>query len=159
MGKLTFSETEKETMARERYHHPHHIVRRKMDCLYLLSQGLSRKTVQDIARINLRTLTSYIEQYRTGGLSAVGRVEYYRPSSAMEDYAEELIAYFTANPPGSIKQAASYIEERTGLKRSAQQVGQFLKRHGFRPLRSGILPAKADAGEQEEYKKKNWFRV
>jgi transposase len=73
--------------------------------------------------------------------------------------ADTLKAYFAAHPPTSIKQAAAYIHAQTGLQRSTQQVRVFLKRLGFRPLRAGLLPAKANPEVQADFKKKSWNRV
>ncbi|MCU0428273.1 MAG: winged helix-turn-helix domain-containing protein [Candidatus Kapabacteria bacterium] len=129
-----------------------------MESLYLLSQGLSRTQVESINRISKRTLVEYIAEYRQG-LDVVRTTHYQGKSSELHRYADELKAYFTAHPPHSMKQAAAVIEERTGLKRSTQQVREFVRSLGFRPLRTGLLPAKADAQKQEDFKKKTWSLV
>ena len=158
MAKLKFPEEIISILEQERYHHPHPIVRRKMESLYLLSQGLTRKDVQRINRIHERTLAGYVAEYRQG-LDVVRTTHYLGQPSDLHQYTEVLKAHFTAHPPHSMKQAAAEIEEKTGLKRSTQQVRLFLRSLGFRPLRTGLLPAKANAEEQEEFKKKSWSRV
>lgn len=158
MAKLSFSEETISILEQERYHHEHHIVRRKMESLYLLSQGLSREQVSSINRISLRTLAGYIAEYRHG-LDRVRATHYKGKPSVLHDYTDVLKAHFTAHPPHSMKQAAAEIEQQTGIKRSEQQVRLFLRSVGFRPLRTGLLPAKADAQKQEDFKKKSWNPV
>lgn len=158
MAKLSFSEETITRLEQERYTHPHHIVRRKMESLYLLSQGLSREQVVLINRISTRTLVGYIAEYRQG-LDVVRSTHYQGRPSELHDYTDILKAHFTAHPPHSMPQAAAEIEEKTGLKRSTQQVRLFLRSLGFRPLRAGLLPAKADAQRQEDFKKKSWNHV
>ncbi len=41
MLRLTFTEMKKQALAYERVHHPHRRVRRRMDALWLKSQGLA----------------------------------------------------------------------------------------------------------------------
>jgi transposase len=158
MAKLCFSEETITILEQERYDHPHHIVRRKIESLYLLSQGLSRKQVQSINRISERTLAGYIAEYREG-LDVVRTTHYKGKPSELHDYTDVIKAHFTEHPPHSMLQAAAEIEEKTGLKRSTQQVRLFLRSLDFRPLRTGLLPAKADAEKQEDFKKKSWNRV
>jgi len=158
MAKLSFSDESIKILEQERYHHAHHIVRRKMESLYLLSQGLSREQVVSINRVSMRTLAGYIAEYQQG-LDVVRATHYKGKPSELHDHSDALKAHFTVHPPHSMKQAAAEIEEKTGLKRSTQQVRLFLRSLGFRPLRTGLLPAKADAQKQEDFKKKSWNRV
>lgn len=158
MAKLFFSTEVITILEHERYHHQHHIVRRKMESLYLLSQGLSRQQVVSINRISARTLAAYIADFQQG-LDVVRATNYKGQPSELHHYSKELKDHFTAHAPRSMKQAAAEIEEKTGLKRSTQQVRLFLRSLGFRPLRAGLLPAKADAEKQEDFKKKSWNRV
>lgn len=58
------------------------------------------------------------------------------------------------NPPASINQASSRIEELTGIKRSPTQVRVFLKKIGMKCRKVGVIPSKADPDVQEAFKKK-----
>ncbi len=160
MAKLNFPDEIISILEYERYHHPHHIVRRKMESLYLLSQGLKRKDVYRINRISERTLATYIAEYRQGlDVLRATPEKYIGQPSKLHAHTEVLKAHFTDHPPHSMKQAAAEIEEKTGIKRSSQQVRLFLRSLGLRPLRTGILPAKANVEVQEEFKKKTWHLV
>lgn len=59
--------------------------------------------------------------------------------------------YFQENPPMSMKQAAAKIEDLTGIKRSQTQVRKFFQKLGFKRLKIGYIPGKADVEEQKKY--------
>jgi transposase len=44
----------------------------------------------------------------------------------------------------------------TGIERKPTQVRQFLRSLGMKPLKVGMIPAKADVVAQETFKKKVW---
>jgi transposase len=46
------------------------------------------------------------------------------------------------------------IEQLTGIKRSAKQVGVFLKKLGLKRLKTYAVPAKMDSEVQETFKKR-----
>ena len=48
---LEFSESDITALEYERYHHPHPHVQRKMEVLYLKSQGLSHQDIRRLCRI------------------------------------------------------------------------------------------------------------
>ena len=56
-------------------------------------------------------------------------------------------------------EAATAIEELTGIVRKPTQVAVFLKSLGMKPLKVGMMPAKADAEAQELFKKNSWSRA
>ena len=74
----------------------------------------------------------------------------------MEDHRKSLEAYFLEHPPAMLKEAATKIEEITGIRRSIPQVRKFLMSMGLRRLKVGTIPAKANIEQQEEFKKKIW---
>ncbi|HRE87366.1 MAG: hypothetical protein ABTS16_20120 [Candidatus Accumulibacter phosphatis] len=56
MLKLTFSQAEARVLAHERFHHPHPHVRRKMEALWLKSQGLAHQEIERLAGVSGKTL-------------------------------------------------------------------------------------------------------
>jgi transposase len=77
----------------------------------------------------------------------------------MEKHRESLEAYFKEHPAASLSQAAAMVEQLTGIKRSAKQVGVFLKKLGLKRLKTYAVPAKMDTEVQETFKKTNWSPV
>jgi transposase len=70
-----------------------------------------------------------------------------------------LEAAFQHSPPATVTEAAARIEALTGSVRKPTQVRQFLRSLGMKPLKVGRIPAKADVGAQETFKKKAWSRA
>lgn len=153
MIKLKFSEAEAEALNYERYHHPHPRVQRKMEALWLKSQGLRHKEICRLTGIGSTTLTSYLRTYQTGGLEALKEVRFYRPESELQAYRGTLEAYFREHPPATAKEAMTKIEQLTGVQRSPDRVRHFLKDLGMDCRKVGMVPAKADLERQEAFKK------
>lgn len=55
----------------------------------------------------------------------------------------------------SANEAKVRIEELTGISRSPTQVRTFMKHHGLRCIKTGHIPAKADAQKQQQWVKEN----
>jgi transposase len=101
------------------------------------------------------TLRSYLEQYRAGGIEGLKRLQFYRPTSELEEHHETLEAYFKEHPPTTIAQAIERIKQLTGLRRSPTQVRIFLNKLGLKRLKTYAVPAKYDAEQQATFKKTN----
>jgi DNA-binding CsgD family transcriptional regulator len=112
MFRIEFSENEIKALNYERYHHPHPCVQRKMEALYLKSQGLSHAEICRLTRISGNTLRSYLRDYQAGGLEQLKALNFYRPHSALTAHRESLEAYFRNHPLISINQARAIIAER-----------------------------------------------
>jgi transposase len=154
MIKLSFTEEAIATLHYERYHHPHPRVQRKMEALYLKSQGLRHYEIAAILQVSEPTLLSYLRDYAEGGIERLKVLNFYQPQSELAAHQAQIETYFREHPPKSLGQAAHKIEELTGIKRSHEQVRQFLHRIGMRCRRVGVIPAKADPEVQDEFKKK-----
>jgi len=149
--RIAFSEAEKETINRERYHHPHAHVRKKMEALWLKSQGLSHQEICRLASISETTLWRYLNEYQRGGLAQIQQLNFHRPESELVAHQAQIEAHFRDHPPATIKQAMAEIETLTGLKRSEPQVRTFLKSIGMRCRKVGMIPAKADPQKQADF--------
>jgi transposase len=55
-----------------------------------------------------------------------------------------------------VAEAAAKLADLTGLVRQPTQVRQFLKALGMKPLKVGMVPAKADVAAQEAVKRTVW---
>jgi transposase len=150
---IEFTTAEIEALNYERYHHPHHVVRRRMEVVWLKAQGLEHKNIACLAAVSLNTVRSYLQMYQEGGIERLKELHFYQPQSELEVYAATLEAHFRDHPPATIKEAMNEIEELTGIKRSQTQVRRFLKRIGIKRRKVGTVPSKADPDEQESFKK------
>ena len=151
---LTFTEA----LNYERYHHPHPQVQRKMEAVYLKSQGLSHQQIQQLCRIRSRTtLSGYLRQYKTGGIEALKQLHYKGQASKLNEHIPSLKAHFEGHPPRTAAEAGAEIERLTGIKRSPTQIKAFLKRIGMTHRKVGYLPGKAATPEKIEEQEQ--FRV
>jgi len=152
---IEFSEEDKAALNYERYHHPHPFVQRKMEALWLKSQGLPHKHICQLTNVCSTTLTSYIRDYQQGGIEALKELSFYRPASDLDVHRDTLEAHFREHPPASAQHAMDMIETLTGVKRSPERVRVFMKRIGMKCRKAGMIPGKADPAAQETFKKHN----
>jgi transposase len=155
MLRLTFTEAEKRALEHERFHHPHPRVRRKMEVLWLKSQGLAHQEIARLAGVGSKTMRSFFQEYVEGGIGRLREVHFRQPQSELMAHQGTIEAYFHDHPPASINEALAAITELTGLTRSPTQVRLFLKEKcGLKRLKTGVLPAKADNEVQAAFKKR-----
>jgi transposase len=148
MIQIEFSPAEIDALEYERYHYPHPQVQRKMEVLYLKSQGVAHQDIRRIARICETTLTTYLRQYQEGGLARLKEQHYPGQAHALLGHATTLEAHFTAHPPATSAEARQVIIDLTGIERSPTQVRACLKRLGLRYRKVGYVPGKATTPEK-----------
>jgi len=151
MIKIEFTEEVIEQLNYERYHHPHPRVQRKMNAVYLKSQGLKHKEIERLEGVCGNTLLGYLRAYQEGGVERLKEINFYSPKSELEEHAKSIEDYFTKNPPASINEAVAKIEEITGIKKKRESVRVFLNKNGFKPRKVGMIPAKADVEKQQAF--------
>lgn len=156
MIEIEFTEEEIQALNYERYHHPHPRVQRKMEALWLKSQGLPHKQIAKLTGISINRVTIYLKQYKEGGIEKLKEINFRKPESELRQHTETIEAYFKEHPPATVKEAVSKIEQLTGIKRSETQMGKFLKSIGLKRRKVGTIPAKADLEKQEAFKKNYW---
>ena len=115
-----------------RYQHHQHvvpIVQRRMEALLLKAHNLSHEQIEEIVGVTGNTIREYFELYQQGGIEKLKEINYYKPEGELVKHIVSLEAYFRENPPASFKEAQKEIEEITGVKRSENQVREFLKKN------------------------------
>lgn len=147
--KLEFSEEEIKVLDRERYHHPHPNIRKRMEVLYLKSQQFQHQQIRQICGISKSTLSKYLKQYKTEGIEGLKQLNYKGQPSQLHQHTAVLQAHFDNQPPATVAQARAEIEELTGLKRSPTQVRAYLKDLGLRYLKNGAVPGKANDPDKQ----------
>lgn len=150
MLKIDFTQEDIYRLHYERYNHPHPFVQKKMEVLYLKSQGIKHKDICRLCQISKTTLTIYIKQYQLGGVEELKKIDHKGQPSELNQYSDILKDYFEKHPPSSVVQASNVIEKLTGIKRSPTQVRKFLIRIGLRCLKVGYVPGKSVEEEKME---------
>jgi transposase len=152
MIRIEFSEQDRKDIQRLRYEHPHPRVRRRMEVLWLKSLGVAHQEICRLAQVSGNTLREYLRMFQSGGVRKLMELNFYAPTSELEQYRYKLESYFREHPPATISEASAKIQELTGIKRSASVVGRFLNSLGMAPRKVGSIPSKADPDEQERFR-------
>ena len=155
MIEVSFTEESIEQLFRERYEHPHPLIQRRMEALYLKSQGLKNLQIAKILRMSRRTLQKWLHLFEKEGVEGLKRFNRTGQKSKLHNHSQSIEDYFREHPPRSIREACLKIEELTGLKRGETPVRKFLKSIGMSLRKTGAVPGKADPILQEEFKKKH----
>jgi transposase len=152
MIRIDFSEQDINKLKQLRYDDPHPRVRKRMDVLWLKSQGLPHREICRLTGVSSNTLREYLRLFQSGGVEKLAEINFYAPTSELEQHRHQLEAYFRKHPPATINEAMAKIEELTGIKRSPGAVGRFLNSLGMRPRKVGAIPSKANPEEQENFR-------
>jgi len=152
MIRTAFSEEDIRTIKKLRYTDPHPKVRRRMEALWLKSQGLLHEEICRLTGISGNTLRKYLRLFQSGGVEKLTEINCYMPTSELDAHRDQIEAYFRKHPPASIKEAMGSIEALTGIKRSPSAVGRFLSSLGMRPRKVGAIPSRGDPEEQESFR-------
>ena len=127
--KVEFCEADRAVVRRDRVEHEDRFVRQKLDVLWLLHHGLKQAAVCEITGVSRKSVDRYLTLWAAGGLAAVSEDKHYHPTSALEPHREQIQSEFQAHPPRTVAEAATRIEQLTGVRRCTEQVRLFL--HGL----------------------------
>jgi transposase len=125
-----------------------------MEALDLRSQGVANAEILRLCGISKASFHRYLKAYIVGGITHLTYIDHYRPHSELTNHRTTLEAYFQQHPPASVAEAEAKIAELTGIVRKPTQVRQYLRALGMKPMKVGMIPAKADVDAQEACKKK-----
>lgn len=154
MLQLNLGETEIQRLNYERYHYPDPLVQKRMQAVYIKAiTNLSNELTGVLAGLTRDSVGHWAKRYQQGGFEALCQVGYGTNKSELENHTGSIQESFTQQPPISINEAKWRIETMTGISRSPSQVRAFMKRHGLRYIKTGHIPAKADAQKQQQWMK------
>jgi hypothetical protein len=97
---IDFTPKDIDALHHEHFHHPHPGCR-KMEAVYLKSQGLLHKEICRLSRISENTLRSSLRQFQEGGIERLKRLDFAKPISGLAEHREALEEDFRKNPPRS----------------------------------------------------------
>ena len=90
MIEINFTEAEKEKLAQARYKQTHPHVSRKLEVIWCKSLNLPHQQIAEIADVSPNTVTRYLKEYHSGGLSAIMSTQFYQPKSKLVDQSEAI---------------------------------------------------------------------
>jgi transposase len=128
MACLTFSEEQQQALHKQRFEHPDPRVQRRLEVLWLISQGLTYAEAARWAKVSEATVDRYVALYRQGGLDALRVFKWRKSTSELLKHRDSLEASFRQNPPRTVAEACQRIKDETGIERRPTQVRAFLKK-------------------------------
>ena len=85
MRKIEFTREEIKQLSHESIYHEHHMVRRRMQALFLKSQGLLHQEIADLLDISETTLREYFDLYMEGGVEALKGLHYQGKANVLRE--------------------------------------------------------------------------
>jgi transposase len=128
MRTFTFTPDIVAAIRHDRYQHPHPRVQRKMEVLWLKSQGLPHADIARLADVSPRSVQRYLDEFEQGGLERIRQLNWAGKPCELEPHQPTLEDYFLEHPPRSVREAQQAIEQLTGVRRGLTQVRAFLKK-------------------------------
>jgi transposase len=157
----SFSESDLETLARQRYHYPDPRVQERLEILWLKSQNETHERIAELANVSRSTVQRTLRIYASQGLDGVRSFGWTGPTSALAPHRPTIEAAFREHPPHTIHDAVKRIEELTGVRRKESCVRKFLKNElGMKCLKVAAVPVppkktvEEQAQIQDEFLKK-----
>ena len=99
-------------------------------CLILLAFGFSRKVIIEQLGVSPTTLVKYDKVLESGDIRSVLEANLYKPKSELDKHADEIEKAIEEEKPKSRREIQDIIKEKTGLDRSLNRVGVWLKKRG-----------------------------
>ena len=113
MIRIVFTEDEIEQLRKERFNNDHPRVRRKMEAVFLKSQGISHQKIGEMVGVTQNTLQNYLNQYKSGGIEALMDLNFRKPISPLEEHRTIIEEDFNKVSPATLIEAAARIKELT----------------------------------------------
>ena len=125
---LTFTPDDLRVLSDERYAHPDPRVQRRMEVVWLISQGETQARAGQLAGVSKATVERHVAIYRSHGVAGLREFHWVKPVSVLESHRSSLEESFRTNPPHTVAEARARIQALTGVTRGESQVRAFLKR-------------------------------
>jgi len=152
MLQIKLSLTEIKRLNYERFHYPCPTVQKRIHAVYMKATSKSSNTViGKFAGLHRHAVSKCIHAYEQGGFESLCQFYYGTNKSILENHSVSILKSFNQRPPMNTNEAKVRIEEMTGISRSPTQVRTFMKRHGLCYIKTGHIPAKADAEKQQQW--------
>ena len=153
MRRFTFSEDVRQTLAKERYHHPDPRVQERMEIVWLKSQSETHARIAELAGVSRSSVQRVLNLFEKDGLDGLRKFHWKGQPSALTPHLESLEAEFQARPPHTTAEACQRIEKLTGVCRKPTRVRKFLRETlglGWRKVAAVPVPPKLTVQEHAQ---------
>src|SRR4051794_30407227 len=99
MIQIAFTDAQIATLEYERYRHPAPLVQKRLEVVYLKSQGLPHQDIARLCRLSRQTVVSILHLYQQQGSERLKRFAFAGQPSTLNQHQSTLEAHFRAHPP------------------------------------------------------------
>ncbi len=126
----------------------------KIHAVILLGSGMSSEEVSEVLFLNVDTLGTYVNKYKTGGVSELCQTNYSgRQPELNETQLLQLSEELDSKIYLTTKEVQEYIESTFHVVYSISGINKLLRRLGFVYKKPKLVPANPDVEEQELFLK------
>jgi transposase len=97
------------------------------------------------------TVTNYLKLYRDGGLAGLLEDRYYRPTSSVHPWLEDIAQSFEQNPVSTANEGAARIQQISGIRLSDAQARRIMIGLGLKFRKTAAVPGGADPQLQFDF--------
>lgn len=126
-------------------------IKKKLLAIRMSALNVKRSTIAKTIDALADPVTNYIKKYLDGGLPNILENRYYRPSSAIKIFLEDIKKSLDDGPVSTAKEATSRIEKISGVLLSESQTKRVLKKLGFLHRKATHIQGKADSQLQFDF--------
>jgi transposase len=119
-------------------------IQRKLLTVRMRDLGVPHSTIAATLNISDDTVTNYLKLFRDEGLAGLLENRYYKPTSSVEPFFEQIAESLRDNPVATASEGAERIEEICGIKLSESQARRIMVRLGLRYRKAAVLPGGSD---------------
>ena len=124
---------------------------KKLTALLMIGRGLTQADAARVVEVEERTVRSYCREFRQYGIASILEDRQYRPSSCLEPFYEMIKESFSNQPPSTSMEAATRISVIASRNISPSHARTVMSRLGFKCLKPGSAPGKANVAEQLDF--------
>jgi hypothetical protein len=96
----------------------------------LLAFNVPRKEIMAVLGVCPNSLVKYDKALESGDITNILSPILYKPISELDKYADEIEKAIEERKPQSRREIQDIIKEKTGLNRSLNRIGSWLKKRG-----------------------------
>jgi transposase len=134
-----------------RFHHPCPAVQRRAEIILLAAHFIAYGKIAVILGICPNTVTNTLVAFESSGTGGLTLWRAGGTDGELAAFDSLMHEYWSEHPPRTVKEAATQLEEVTGVKRRTTTVRDFMKRLGLKRRKAGSVPGKADPEKQRRF--------
>lgn len=120
-------------------------------CVILIAFDVDKNIIASKLNLSLKSINKYEAMLHKEQIDEILSIKGNSRKSELEDYKDLIFTELEQGTYKNLRQISEMIERLTGLKRSRYRISIFLKKNEFRPIKVGLIPAKADVAKQHEF--------